>query len=170
MSLSILFVILIPFFLIPSIFLPRNKLIIYTLCSGIPGIIFVLLFLTDRIYSSLDISSAIGEAFLGMFSFLTDRETLSYAQKTHISFNLTCFFFYMVLYMISFVISKFWFIGSNPDIHKVYTAFEKFFLSAMFFIFTYGVLFIFLAEIREIIPLSDGFLSFLFNIIHKVGI
>jgi hypothetical protein len=169
MSLSLLLVLLIPFFLIPSLFLPRNKLIIYTLSSGIPAIFFIVLFFFDTFYSSYSISNAVGEAFMGMFSFFTDRETLSLAQKTHITYNLTCLFFYMILYLVSYFSSKFWFIGSNPNIHKAYTLLEKFILSALFFVFTYGVLFLFIVEIREIIPLSDGFLSFLFNIIYKVG-
>lgn len=169
MSLSILLILFIPIFLIPCIFLPKNKLIIFSLSSGIPGTFFVLLFIFDLVFPSLNIKNSIGETFLGMFSFLTNRPILNHEQQIHLTFNFVCLFFYFILYLLIYMTSKFWFIGINPSVHKTLSIAKKVLLSLLFFSFSYVVFFIFMVEIREIIPLSDGFLSFFFNIIYNVG-
>lgn len=168
MSLSLLLLILIPLFLIPAIFLPQNRLKYYSACSLVAfGVIFFIC-LFDVLISQIDIEDDIGKAFYGMFKPLIERSQLSQKEIDHLSFWLTLLFFYGLLYLLSYLGMKFFFIGSNPSIKKPSRRIAKVTLSLLFFLSTYMALAIFLVEAREILPFRDGFLSFLFTWIHPI--
>jgi hypothetical protein len=169
MTLSLALLILIPLFLIPTFLLPRNKLWLYSFCAGVPFILFIAVSIFDKFTPSFSIMEKIGKGFLGMFSFLTERETISMESRLRITFFLACIFLYLVIYLILYISSRFWFIGKNPSIHKRYTTPEKILLAMFFFISTYGFFAIILIGIRQIIPLSDGFLKWMFDIICPLG-
>lgn len=167
MSLSLLIIILFPIFFIPAIMLPKNKLKVYTLSSFIGSSFFLIFFILNILIPAFNIESTIGKAFLGMFFFI-DKTYLTTEEVYHISFYLTCTFFYMVLYIISFIIIKRFYIGKNPDIVKPLSRIANFLYILLFLVFTHILLSFVLIQIREIIPLRDGFLESFFNWIYII--
>ncbi len=169
MSLSIALIFLSSLFLIPTFFLTRNKLTFFTLCAFPPALFFFSLFLLNFFFPSIGIEQGMGKAFLGFFSFFVKRDTLTMEEQIHISFYLSLLFFYLVLYLIGYILHKIWFIGKNPDIHKAYLRSLTILLRVIFFFSSCGILCLTAIEIREIIPLTDGFLGFLFDFIYPIG-
>ncbi len=168
MTLSLLLIILIPLFLIPVFMLPSNKLTLYTFCATIGTGPALVLSLLDIFIPAIKLGEVIGSFFLPMWSFLSAKPTLNTQEIYHLSFFLTMGFMYLILYLISFFVINSFYIGVNPDIRKVSTIFQQIFSVVLFFTFTYGTLFIFLVETREILPLRDGFLGWLFQLIYQI--
>lgn len=168
MTLSLMLIFIVPLILIPIFFLPRNKLTFYTICASIGSGPALVLSLLDLFIPTIEIGQDIGRFFFPMWSFIIDRSTFKENEMFHLSFFFTMLFFYFLLYIISFLFLKRLFIGTNPDIIKVSTIFEKIVSILLFFIFTYGTLFMFFVEIRQVLPLRDGFLGWLFQLIYRI--
>lgn len=168
MSLSLILILLLPLFVIPAFFLPQNRLRFYTICSLIATGIVVTINLLNLFLSSLNIEGNMGKFFYPMFSFLLNRNTLANASIYHLSFWLTNLLIYFLSYLLTYLIIKFHFIGKNPDIHKVVTKFTKAINILLFLVSTYVVLGVFLIEIREILPVQEGNLSWLFALIYPL--
>lgn len=169
MSLSIVLIFLSSLFLIPTFFLNRNKLTLFTFCAFPPALLFLGLFFLNRFFPSLGIEQGMGKAFWGFFSLFTKRDSLTIEEQIHVSFYLSLLFFYFVLYLLGYIIQKIFFIGKNPDIHKAYLRSLTILLRVVFFLSSYGVLFLTAIEIRQILPLTDGFLGLLFDFIYPIG-
>lgn len=168
MTTSIFILLLLPLFLIPTILLSKNKVRFYTFCSTIAVLPLLITLLLNVFFKSINICDYIGNTFLGMFSFLVNRSYLTNSEILHLSYYLTCLFFYGVFYFISFLILKMNYIGVNPNTDNISSKFINVFIRILFFITTYLVLVLFIIEIREIIPFDDGFLSFFFDWIYHI--
>ncbi len=169
MSLSIVLIFLSALFLIPTFFLTRNKLTFFTFCAFPPALLFISLFTLNFFFPSIGIEQSMGKAFLGFFSLFVKRDTLTMEEQIHVSFYLSLILMYFILYLIGYILLKIFFIGKNPDIHKAYLRSWTILLRVVFFLSSYGILFLTAVEIREILPLADGFLGFLFDFIHPIG-
>lgn len=167
MTLSILIIAIFPLFLIPTIILPTNKLKIYTYCSMIASSFFLLTFILNLLIPSLNIETIIGKTFLPLFSFI-DKQYLKIEEVYHISFYLTCIFFYLLFYIISILSIKKFYIGKNPSMVKPLSRVEHILYILLFLIFTYVLLSFSLIQIRIIIPLKDGFLENFFSIFYII--
>ena len=110
----------------------------------------------------------IGKAFYPMFAFFAYRPYLSLEECYDLSFLFTMLFFYGICYFATFLILKRIHIGSNPNIRKPSSIISTIFDTVIFLVCTYGVLAIFLIDIRIILPLGDGFLGWLFQLIHPL--
>ena len=168
MTLSLVLIVLIPLFVIPVVMLPQNKLKFFTFCAlAGTALIFVLEF-SNFLFSSLQIRVNIGKAFYPMFAFFAYRPYLSLEECYDLSFLFTMLFFYGICYFATFLILKRIHIGSNPNIRKPSSIISTIFDTVIFLVCTYGVLAIFLIDIRIILPLGDGFLGWLFQLIHPL--
>ncbi len=171
MTLSILLLLVIPLFLIPALFLSKNRLELYLFCA-FPAIVLVLLLsLIDISFPKYEINEKIGTAFLPMWRWIFDGfKELNESERVHLSVSFTYLFFYFVCYFLFYIPMKFFYIGSNPNIHKPIKTVTRIFSVLLFFLSTYGMAFAFLASIRQILPFPDGFLSFLFNLIYRIEV
>ncbi len=170
MSLSIIVLCLIPIFLAPAVFLPRNKLYTYT-GSLLIAIVPVLLFnLIEIFIPEIGIEAGIGEFFEWMFSWLVrEEDLLTRAEALHIY----AWFGYLVIFAFVFLIAQFIlrtvYIGTNPSVHKPSRTLFHILISALFFILTYLSVSLFLTEIRMCFGFEDGFLTFVFEAIYPIG-
>lgn len=163
-----LLLILIPLFFIPAFVLPKNKIKFYSTCFSIAGISLILFFLLSFLFG-WDMENRIGSVFLGWLPSLFERSDLNEEEIKHLYFCFFCLAMFFVIYLIPYILFKIFFIGKNPDINKPSRKMESIIDIVFFLISTYGMLFLFLVEIREIIPLREGFLSFLFDWIYHIG-
>ena len=171
MSLSILLLILIPVFLIPAGLLSKNRLQFYLLCAFPSAILILLLFFIDLSLPFLSLNEKIGEAFLPMWHWLYEGHSeLNNKEIIHLSCSFTYLFFYFICYILFYIPLKFVFIGSNPNIHKPIKTVTRIIYIIFFMLSTYGVAFVFLAQIRQILPFPDGFLSFFFNLLYQIEV
>ena len=171
MSLSILLLILIPVFLIPAVLLSKNRLQFYLLCAFPSAILILLLFFIDLSLPFLSLNEKIGEAFLPMWHWLYEGYSeLNNKEIIHLSCSFTYLFFYLICYILFYIPLKFVFIGSNPNIHKPIKTVTRIIYIIFFMLSTYGVAFVFLAQIRQILPFPDGFLSFFFNLLYQIEV
>lgn len=168
MSLTVLLILLIPIFLIPAFMLPKNKTRFYGLGFALSVMVVFAINLINIFLPAFEISDNIGHFFLPMFAFIVNREYLTTAEINHLSFWFFCLLLFTFIYIIYYLIAKKHHIGTNPDVHKIITKLNSVFYVIIFFALTYGVVFIFLIEIREIIPLQDGFLGFIFDWFYKI--
>lgn len=167
MTLSFLLIVLIPLFLIPTFLLSRNKIRFYNIGFGMASICVFALQLWDY-FVGVGLTHGLASVVRPLFSFFIDRSYLDNEEVNHL---LACFAYlgiYFIVYGITYVILKIFFIGKNPDIQKKSTRFQSIFNNILYFAFTYGMLFLFLVQIRQILPLKDGFLSFVFQLIYSI--
>lgn len=163
-----LLLILIPLFFIPAFVLPKNKIKFYSICFSIAGCSLFFFLLLSFLFR-WDMENRIGSFLIGWLPFLFERSDLKDAEIIHLYFCFFCLAMFFVIYLIPYILFKIFFIGKNPDINKPSRKLESI-IEIIFFLFsTYGLLFLFLVEIREIIPLREGFLTFLFDWIYHIG-
>ncbi len=168
MTLTLLLLVLIPLFFIPAFVLPKNKIKFYSTCFSIAGFSLLFFFLLSFFFG-WDMENRIGSFLLGWLPFFAERSDLNEREIIHLYFCFFCLAVFFVIYLIPYVLFKIFFIGKNPDIKKASRKMESI-VDIVFFLFsTYGMLFLFLIEIREIIPLREGFLSILFDWIYHIG-
>ncbi len=168
MTLSLVLIFLIPLFVIPVVLLPQNKLKFYTICAAAGTTLAFVLNLLDIVIPQGEISYNIGKFFYPMFAFLVNRNNLSWEEMYHLSFFFTLLFFYGIVYLDTYLVQKKNHIGKNPDIRKPSSIINNILDIVVFMICTYGILFLFLVEIREILPLGDGIFGWLFNLIYPL--
>lgn len=169
MTLSLFLLLLLPVFVVPAIFLSLNRLRSYFLPSIFAFALVFSLYLFQVFFPSLEVEEKIGKAFLGMWQFLfRPFIELSQGEIYHLSFDFTLLFLYLLTYTIFFFVTKIYFIGDNPSIHKQVRHVRHTYVGIFFVVFTYGALFFFLISIREILPFEDGFLSFFFPAIYPI--
>jgi len=63
---------------------------------------------------------------------------------------------------------KTFYIGTNPNVHRTIKAVSRVLFTIGFLALTFGPLSLFIIQTREIMPLGDGFLATLFNVIHRI--
>lgn len=171
MTLSIVLLIILPLFLIPSILLSLNRLrsLLFSLLPGTALLFLIILF--DAMIPSLMLNERIGGFFSNVFLFIfKGYNELDSKEIIHLSATFGYFLIYLICFAICVIPVKIFYVGINPSIHKRIRLVQRLFDIILFLATTYGVLAIFLIEIREIIPLQDGFLSFLFNAIYRLEI
>jgi hypothetical protein len=170
MTLSWVLLFLIPLFLIPAFLLPQNRIRFFSFCALIPFLTLFLLFIANFLWEEIGLEQQIGKTFFPLFSgFLSGFETLSLQERYHLSAYLFYEFLYLLLYLIVYVFLKIYYIGSNPNIHKPTKAIRHALDILIFLVVTYGVLGVFLIEIREIIPLPDGLFKGFFSWFYPIG-
>ncbi len=170
MTLSLIVVMLIPMFLIPAILLPRNKLHIYTWSLLIASVPVILFFIIENTVPELGLEDGIGEFFEWMFSWLVrDESLLTRAEALHIYAYYGYLIIFVLVYLISYLILKATYIGTNPSVHKASRTIGHILLSTIFFVLTYVLIAMFLIEIRQSFGIEDGFLSWLFEAIYPIG-
>lgn len=171
MTLSVLLLILLPLFLLPAFLLSKNRLQFYLLCSFPSALGIILLLIIDFSFPSYQINQKIGTAFLPLWNWLFQGyKELNSAEIIHLSCCFSYLLLYFILYLICYLFVKKFYIGSNPNIHGYINLLTRFFSIILFFLTTYGICFLFLIEIREILPFPDGFLSFLFNWFYQIEV
>lgn len=171
MTLSILILLIFPLFLIPSLFLSKNRLDLYLFCAFPSLVLILLLSLIDISFPTYEINEKIGRAFLPMWSWIfKGYRELNQSEFVHLSVSFTYLFFYFICYFLFYFPLKFIFIGSNPNIHKPIKTITRILSIILFLFSTYGMAFVFLASIRQILPFPDGFLSFLFNLVYRIEV
>lgn len=171
MTLSLFLLIFLAIIIISSIVLPYNKINYFLRILLVPSALFFILIIVDTFTLKVDIASYLGKSTIILWSWLLDgyRE-LSYIDYYHISGFLSLGLFYLVIMLFSFIIVNSTFLGSNPNLQKHKIAVKKIFSSFGFCLLSFSTIAIFLAEIREIIPLASGFLNPIFNIFYKFGV
>lgn len=167
LNLSMLIIMIVIINIFPAILLSSNKIKIY-IYSCIPG--FILVFFAFFICLNFpDVKYTLGKATYPLFHWLLDNyEGFTFNELYHISANLFLAFIYVIFYIITFIIIKLCFVGVNPNASRPATVFNKVILSTSFMVFTAVVISIILIEIRMILPINDGFLSSIFQLIYKI--
>lgn len=169
MTLSILFFLLIPLFLIPSILLPLNRLRMFLVASFSAFIIVSLLYLFNHWIKGDFIEQAIGEKFRWLSGFLYEKKTeLLEVERNHLSFSFFLLSMYLLVYFIVFIPVKLIYVGNNPSFHKQLKTAQKIFVSTLFFLTTFGAAFFFLVNIRMILPFEDGFFHDFFDFLYHI--
>lgn len=167
MTLSFLLIFILACSIIPAIFLPANKIKTYVISSSAGFVVSFFLFFMCLNFSLFEYS--LGKGVYPMFAFiLNGNKDFSFIEKYHISSFLFITFLYVILYIISYIITKIFYIGTNPNIHKATSVIFNVFLSTIFTIFTGVFISIILIEIRQLLPISDGFLSAIFQTFYKI--
>lgn len=168
MSLSLFEILLFPLFLFPALFLPHNRLFFYSLCSFFATLVLVLLLAIDSFVPSIALFTRIGDAFEPMFSFLMNRNEWLESEINHLSCFYALAFLFGGIYFLSYLILKIFFIGSSPYIGTPIRKATRVLEILFFLLTTYVPLFFFLIEIREALPLKDGFFAPLFSMIYPI--
>ncbi|MCR4699182.1 MAG: hypothetical protein K5762_07450 [Bacilli bacterium] len=148
--------------------MPQNKMRFYTICAAAGTTQAFVLFLLDGVIPAWNLSQNIGKIFFPMFSFIVNRNNLALEEMYHLSFFFTILFFYGIFYVATYLLMKKFHIGTNPNIRKPSSIIQNILDIFIFLFCTYGMLSLFLIEIREILPLGDGILGWLFNIIYEI--
>lgn len=171
MNLSILLLLLIPLFLIPSILLPLNRLRVFLIASTCAFLLVSLLYLFNHWIKEDFIEQAIGEKFRWFSGFLYEnRAELSQVEKKHLSFSFFLLAMYLLVYFIIFIPVKLIYVGNNPSFHKQLKTVQKVIVSILFFLTTFGIAFFFLVNIRMILPFEDGFLKDFFDFLYRIEV
>lgn len=169
MTLSLALLLASSVFILPAVFLSLNRLRFYLYCAmSAFFVVFVFLFF-DFYFPSLQVEETIGRTFSFLSSFILNTHIeLSIAERYHISFYFFLLVLYFLVYLITYIILKVFYIGANPSVHKNIKQFRHLFDGILFLIFTYGMLALFFIEIRQISPFKDGLFAFFFNWIHPL--
>lgn len=170
MTLSLLLLLAFILFMIPVVAVSRNR--IYLLIRSLlpSSFLIALILILDKIIFNIDISKYVGLASSSMFSFITNSlPELSAAESLHICAHLTYAFLYLTVFLITSFITRLTFIGTNPNIKEKHGLLKSISSRTLLFLIIYPFLFVFLAEIRRIIPFQDGLLKPLFDVIYSYG-
>lgn len=171
MTLTLLLLILLPLFVIPGFLLSRNRLRFFLLCSLPTFILILTLNFIDLSFPAQQINERIGRAFMPMWYWLIKGYTeLNQAELIHLSASFSYLLLYFIFYIVFYIPAKIFYIGSNPNIHHFIRTISRTFDALLFILSTYGIVFLFLIEIREILPFDDGFLSSVFDWIYKIEV
>ncbi len=141
----------------------------YTLCSLPPFFLMMIIYFANLFVGDNSVEISIGKAFYPVFSFLfkTHRE-LRLEEIYHLVAYVFYLFLYLSVYLIGYIIMKTFYIGTNPNVHRTIKAVSRVLFTIGFLALTFGPLSLFIIQTREIMPLGDGFLATLFNVIHRI--
>lgn len=168
MTLTAVLAFLIPLFILPCIFLPLNRLRVFCIGTVSAFIPVAFIFLLNRWLGQNFIEQAIGNAFSPIFGFLFPEPEISHNEKAHLSFAFFLICLYLVLYLVFLLFTKRFYVGSNPSFHKQLSRIYKIPLSIIFFLTSYTIAFLFLINIRQILPIPDGFFQDFFAWIYPL--
>ena len=163
MSLSIVTFLLLPLFLIPAAIVPSNRMKVYfvsSLLSALPAGILLAICLLLPDSGLVQTLSSLMEPSLSFL--LLPGMSLAERQRICILFFLLSLYF--LVYAVSYILQKIFFLGSNVTIQSRPTKVIR----HVFFLCTYLFLVVFLAGIRQLLPLPDGFLSPLFDFLFPL--
>ena len=168
MSLSIETYLLLPHFLIPAAIVPSNRMKVYfvsSLLSALPAGILLAICLLLPDSGLVQTLSSLMEPSLSFL--LLPGMSLAERQRICILFFLLSLYF--LVYAVSYILQKIFFLGSNVTIQSRPTKVIRHVVFAtFFFLCTYLFLVVFLAGIRQLLPLPDGFLSPLFDFLFPL--
>ncbi len=169
MTVSLLLILFLPLFRIPSYLLPRNRLKVYLYSALVACFVISLIGLADRIGGS-SIEDKLGRFFSPMFSFLIDPIDGITVKEAH---HVYCYLANSLLYVLSFLLAlpifSFFLIGDNPSIYHHVRWLSRFFLSFFFVLSTYGIFFLVIVNLRGILPFPSGFLEPVFARFYPLG-
>lgn len=167
MTLSLLFLLVAPLFLLPSIFLPSHRLKVYVRSSLLGGLAVLLLSFVDVFFPEVRLAVLLGEPFLPLFSsFLSVEQT--YLEQCRIAMAFFLLFVYFLLYLLSYAVQKLLFLGQNMTIHWSGKILRHVGYSLLFLLFTFVPLVIFFLNIRILLPFPDGIFSPLFQLFYPL--
>lgn len=169
MTISAITILLSVFFLLPSFLMSHNRLrkYIFTLLPSV--FTLFLLYFIDLTVKKIDLNTSIGEFFYPMWGWLFQGyKEFTMIERLHLSASFTYLSIYILLLILSSFIVPIFFVGTNPEIHKPIRFVHRLLDIILFLVFSYGVLFVFIAEIRMLLPFPDGFLSPIFNLIYSI--
>ena len=169
MSLSLIFFLLIPLFLIPAILITTNRIRIYFYCSAISTVLIGILVIVTSFLPDILSETTLAQPFIKVFSFLfINSPNISPLEQSHIICQFLFLIGYLLIYLICYIFYKIFYIGTNPAIRKPTKVITKIAFGIGFFICTYIPLNFFLINTRLIFPFPDGFLTDFFNIIYLI--
>lgn len=169
MTLTLFLLLLLSVFLIPAILLPQNRIRFFSISSSSATLVLLALIFIGNFFGMERWEDAIGSFFYPMWSpLLKHVDEITLKEANHLSTWFTYLFFYFVVYLLIYFIMKQVFIGSNPNIHRPTKWFLRFLEVFLFLLTTYVPLSMFFISIRGIIPLRDGTLGQIFNLIYRL--
>lgn len=168
MTLTGVLAFLIPLFILPGILLPLNRLRVFSIGTVSAFIPVSFIYLLNHWMGQNFIEQGIGNAFYPVFRFLFQNPEISSAEKSHLSFTFFLLFLYLFLYLILLIFTKHYYVGSNPSFHKNLGKIYKIPLSIVFFLTSYTIVFLFLINIRLILPIQDGLFQDFFSWIYPL--
>lgn len=131
---------------------------------------FLMLFASiTLIFGTPELETAIGSAFAPVFPFFVNNLELSSYEINHVITFFVILIAYFVIYMITYLIVRKFFVGSNPNIHRPTKVIRKILDIGVFMLTIYGPLFIFLVNIRGVLILPDGIFGAFFQLFYHIG-
>lgn len=171
MSISLLLILLFVLLLVLVFILPYNRLLFILKVTFVPILIYVALFLVNKIIPTANLFDAVGRFFSPFFSWLLDPiSEISSNDYFYLSATLTFTFFCLIIILIFFIINIFTFLGANPSLSKRKLVVKKIFLSIIFVVVNYSGLFLLITQTREMFPITDGFLKPILDLVYTFGI
>lgn len=155
-------------FLLPSILLPQNRLRLYLFGTLSSCLVILVFFIVSFSMPEGALERNIGGFFLFLFPFIGRNIELTFQEMCHLSFCFILLIFYLFVYLIVFLIFKYTYVGTNPNIHRSIKRIRRVFQGILFFLSAYIPLFFFFLNIRGILYLPDGFLASLFNLFYEI--
>lgn len=170
MSTSLILTLLFVLFVATAIIMPYNRMLMIFKATIVPSLLYIVLFLVDKIFTDAHLYYQIGLMFDPVWEWLlTGFSEISTADYYNLSAILTLTIFYFILFAISFIIVVNTFLGSNPSLSKRKTLIKKIFLAIGFIGFDFAAMMIFISESRELFPIADGYLKPILNLIYNYG-
>ncbi|MCH3966862.1 MAG: hypothetical protein LKE52_04525 [Bacilli bacterium] len=168
MTLSWMLLLIAPLLLLPAILLPENRIRTFLFSLIVPFLVALSFALVGRFYPPFVETLGSFAKPLSQWALRGHPELSSY-ELDFLSYTLFSALITIVLFFLFLLPAAFFFVGKNPEIHKPTRTIRHILKSILFFVLTYGLVSYFLIAIRLILPIPDGFLSFLFEWIHPIG-
>lgn len=167
MTLSLLFLLIAPLFLLSSIFLPSHRLKVYVRSSLLGGMAVLLISFVDIFFPDVQIVVLLGQPFLPLFFFLLSSEQ-TFLEQCRIASAFFLLLLYFLLYLLSYALQKLLFLGQNMTIHWSGKILRHVGYSILFLLFTFVPLVLFFLNIRILLPFPDGIFSSLFQFFYPL--
>lgn len=169
MTLSLVLIILIPLFILPAILLPLNRLRVFLIGTTSAFLVVAFIYLLNSWTGKSFIEQTIGKYFLFLSSFFyVSKIELSMIEIYHISFSFFLLALYLIIYFVVLLFTTIFYVGNNPSFHKQLKFVQKFFVSILFFVTTFSIVFFFFVNIRLILPIRDGLFENIFSLFYKI--
>ena len=168
MTLTLALLVLLGLFLLSAILLPLNRVRVFSISSFSAFVPVGFIYLLNGWMEKNFIEQEIGKVFFPVFSFLFPTDELTLVEKRHLSFSFFLLFLYLILYIIVLLFTKRYYVGNNPSFHKRRNLLTKFLVSSVYFWSAFIVVFLFLVNIREILPFPDGWFQDFFSVIYPI--
>ena len=162
MSLSLLFLLAFPLFLLPSLLLPSHRLKVYVLSSLLGGVFVLLFYFVDLAFPEIGLVAIVGQPLLSLLSSTFGPEQ-TLAERCQVATAFLLLFVYLVLYLVSYLLQKVFLMGGNMTIHWSGKILRHIGFSLLFLLLTFLPFVLFFLNIRILLPIPDGFLSPLFQ-------